>query len=111
MRIGERALEGMAVLPKARHEILRTGFEDFKAARVHGRERCLALDQMDRRAPFRSGFGEDKRSVVELEYGKGYTSRRLLVFGEPAEAPGDYEIQDEEQLALEFHDHSLSDSA
>src|SRR6185295_19966188 len=86
-------LERVPVLLQACAEFLGTGVEDLEATRVHRRERRLTLDQMDRCAPLRSGLGEDQRCVVEFERGERYAPRGFLVPFEPAQPPGDHEVQ------------------
>src|SRR5690242_21886980 len=70
MRVGERPLERAAVRLQSRGEFPGTGLEDLEPARIHRGERRLALDQVDRCAPLRSGLGEDQRRGVEFECGE-----------------------------------------
>src|SRR5215831_17479854 len=108
MRIGERALDGVVVALQPCRKLRWSGLEDVDTARVHRRERSLALDQMDRGAALGARFGEKQRRILEIESRERQAARRLLVFREPAQAAGDHEMDDQEQGSLELEDDALA---
>src|SRR6266853_154276 len=85
MRIGERSLERVPVRLQSRGEFLGTGFEDLEPARIHGCERRLALDQMDRGTPPGPRLREQQRCVVELEHGERYAPRGFRATCQPTQ--------------------------
>ena len=98
----------MPIRFQSRSKVFEAGVENLQPARFHGSERRLTLDQMDRGPPLRSGFCEDQRPVVEFERGERYAPRGFLVPGEPAQPPGDHQVQHDEQGALELEHDTLA---
>src|SRR5262249_39844422 len=75
--------------------------EHFDAAGVVGLQRLLAADEMKRRPPLAAGLGEQQRAVGKVERGETDLARRLGPALLPAEAAGDHQVDDEEEVLLE----------
>ena len=73
-------------------------------------ERVFAADDVDRRAALRSGLGEHERAVVEVERGQAELAGNLRAGGEPLEAAGDHQMDDEEELAFESEDDPFAEA-
>jgi hypothetical protein len=81
------------------------------AAGVLRRHRRLAAQNVDRRSPLRSRLGQHERSIREVECSQPDLARDLGVRREPAEAAGDHEVDDDEELAFQADDDPFSDPA
>ena len=68
----------------------------------HDVKRCAALG---------SRLGQRKRAAGEIEQRERDSSRRLLIVGEPAQAAGDHQVNDEEEIVFEREDDALADAA
>ena len=73
-------------------------------------QRVPAADDVQRRLPLGARFGQHQRAVLEVEREQtelsGNAGARLL----PPEAPGDHQMKDEKQLALDLEDDPLAEA-
>ncbi len=108
-RIGERALDGVVLGDEAGREGLAGRRHDVDAAGVERRQRGAAGDDVQRRAPLLAGLGEGERAAVELEESQR-VRRGRLAGREPAQAAGDHEMDDDEEVAGEGEDDALAEA-
>ena len=111
-RAGQRALERVVLGREARSELRRCAGQRLEATGVECRERCLALDNMQRRAALAAGLRQDDRTVIEIEH-RQRAARRLAVRRPPVQATGDHQMDHEEQrlVGIELDDHPLAEPA
>jgi hypothetical protein len=75
------------------------------------RKLTFSLNEMQRSAPLRPGFGQQQSAGRKVEGGKADSARRLRPGRLPAQPPRDHEVQDQEQLVVQFQDESLAEPA
>ena len=112
-RVGERALERVVLArERARRTASSVASSDLEPAAVELRERVRAAHDVERRALLRARLGEDQRARREVERGErrpcpGRRARRRI----PAQAAGDHEVDDEEEIVLEAEHDALAEPA
>ena len=119
VRIGEGALEGVVITRQRFTELADRRGQHFEAARIVRPERRFAANQIERRAPLRSGFGQDDRSRLEIEGSEANFAGNLWArfvcafsaFCSEPEATGDHQVNDHEQIAFQLPDHALAEAA
>jgi hypothetical protein len=110
-RVGERPLQRVVLAPERRGERLRRRSDRVEAARVVLGERCLAPDDVERRALLRPRLRQEERAALEVERGEVDLAREPPAGLSPTEPSRDHQVQDEEQVALEREDDALSQAA
>ena len=108
-RIGKRALERVIVFTQRTGEPIEIDVEHVDPARVVIVKRRASTDEKQRRLAFRSRFSEDQRAVVEVHREQTDLTRDSGTRFLPAETPGDHQMQNEEQLALQLEDDPLTE--
>ena len=108
VRIGERALERMALARERFGELRERDLQWLEAAAIVRAQRFLAAHDVDRGAPLRARLGEHERAVVEVERRQADLTRHFRAPRKPLEAPGDHEMNDKEELVAEREDNSLA---
>ena len=100
MRIGERALQRVALAGERLVKLFARGVERLDAAGIERAQRRLAAHQLQRGALLRARFGEEQRAVLEGERGEHLLRPhpRFLAGLPPAQPPGDHEVDDEKQV-------------
>ena len=100
MRIGQRALERVVLPPQRLANSSAVDVKHLEAAGIECGQRLLAPNQIQRGAPLRARLGQQQRAV-----GKSNAARPTLpgTFAPPppAEAAGDHQVDDQEQIVLE----------
>src|SRR4029079_9265775 len=99
MRIGQRALDGVALARQGGVKVLERGVERLDAARIQRTQLLLAADDLQRGALLRARLAEKERAVRKLERGEDHlrSSTRLLPRLAPGQTAGDHQVDDEEQ--------------
>jgi len=108
--IGQRALERVILAGQRAVERGRVGVEHLEPARIVLGEARLAADEIERRAPLRTGLGQDERARREIERGQADLAAELGARGLPVEPPGDHQVQHQEQIALEADHDALAEA-
>src|SRR5262249_36947095 len=85
--------------------------ERFAAAGIERAHGGVASHQLHRGSFLRARLGEEQRAVREVERGEQHlgTHTRLSAWLAPAQPPRDHQVQDQEQIAIEFEDDPLPD--
>jgi hypothetical protein len=109
MRIGQRAFQG--VVPGAQRAIegRQIGVEHLDSTGVVLRQRRPSLHDEQRCLAFGSSLREQQRAVVEVEREQADLAGNTRTARLPAESTGDHQMEDQEQLALRFHDNALAE--
>jgi hypothetical protein len=110
VRIGERAFQRVVVLAQRPLERRKVRIENFDPARIVIRERGPSLHDEQRRLSFGAGLGEQQRAVLEVEREQANLSRNLRTARLPAESTRNHQMEDEKQLALGLHHHTLAEA-
>ena len=110
-RIGESALDGVIFGGERGAESGEIGGEDVDAAGVESGEIFFAADDMERRAMFCAGFGEDERAVGEIKCGEHIFAGELCIGRAPVEAAGDHQVKNEPEVAVEADGDAFADAA
>src|SRR6185295_7824018 len=84
--------------------------EHLDAAAVESGEPRAPVDHVERGALAAARLGEEQRPRGELESCEPELARQLRVAVAPAKAPGDHEMEHEEELALEREHETLADA-
>src|SRR5919106_1655270 len=106
-RIGERPLERVALSQERRAEAGGIGALDLDPARIERGQGVLSPQEMEPRAPLRSGLDEEQRSRREVERREAPLPRDRPRLLRPPEATGDHQVEGQEELALEREDDPL----
>ncbi len=107
-RVGERALERMPLAAERVRELRARTCERLETAGIEGRERRLAGDDVERRAPRGAGLGELQRALDEVEGRETDALRQRRPRRLPLEASRDHEMHDEEEISLAREHDPLS---
>ena len=110
-RVGERALEGVALAGERRAEGCEVGVEHLEAAGVEGRHGRRPAHDVQRGALLRARLREHQRAGRKLERGKSHLPRDARAGRPPVKAARDHQMEDEEEVALELEDDALADPA
>src|SRR5437763_2030602 len=110
-RIGERALERMVFALQPLAKRFESGVLQLEPAHVEAGERRFALHEVKRGTLLRSRLGERECTGGKLEQREGESRRRLLTTREPAQPPGDHEVEHEKELVLEREHDALAHPA
>src|SRR5687767_12718691 len=94
MGIGERALEGVVLAPKAISERRRRCGERLEAARIQRGETGIT-NEVDARPLLRARLRENERSAVEVERREPELAWDRRACGLPTEPAGDHQMNDE----------------
>jgi hypothetical protein len=65
------------------------------------------IDEVKRRAPPRACFGEEQRSVGEVECGQSVPTRNRRSLGKPLQATGNHQVHHEMETIVEVHHDPL----
>src|SRR4029453_1628568 len=111
--IGKGALEGMVLASERVREARQVGVENLEPARTGvGEGGCGPARCEERgRAWAGAGFGEQQGAGRKVEGDKPALGRCAGAWRTPVQAPGDHEVQDEEQLVFERDDEALAETA
>ena len=109
-RVGQRALDRVALARERRPERAEVGVEHLEPARIVLGERRRAAHQVDRRALLRAGLGHHERARREVERGHADLPRHARAGRLPVQAPGDHQMDDDEPLVLERDHHALAET-
>ena len=82
-------------------ESIQIGLLDLQPAGVVIGQAGLAFDQMQGGAALGPGFGQGQAAAGEIEGGEGLFAGQLGTRRPPMQAPGDHQVQDEPELALQ----------
>src|SRR3954451_20158206 len=98
MRIGQRALDGVALARQRRVKRLERGVEWFDAAGIECAQRFLAAYDLQRGALLRARLAEEQRTVGKFERRQDHLGpdAGLLPGLAPTQAAGDHQVDDEE---------------
>ena len=110
-RIGQRALERVALAAERAREIGEARADGLETAAVVLRERVLAANDVEARAPLRARFREDERAVGEIEREQAELLGELRAALAKVESPGNHQVQNEKEVAVELEDDALSEPA
>src|SRR4051812_47124161 len=108
-RIGEGALERVVLLREALAKGIEARMFELETAHVERRERRTAFDQMERCTLARASFREREHAAREGEGREEDPRRRLGIALEPAEPPGDHQVEYEKTLVLEREHDALAE--
>ena len=99
MRIGERALERVALARQRLVKLLAGRLERLDTAGIERAQRRVAAYQLQRRPLLRARFGEEQRAVLEHERREQQLRPhpRLLAGLPPAEPTGDHQVDDQKE--------------
>ena len=111
MRIGQRALQRVVLAQRARaRSAARSASSTSRPPMSNARQRRRAVHDVQRRAPLGARLGQRERAVGESKRASvmrpgGFASAR-----QPAQAAGDHQVDDEEEVAVERHDDALAEA-
>ncbi len=111
VRVGQRALQRVVLELQAGGEGLERRVQHLEAAGVVPREARLALDQVQRGTALGTRLGQRQHAVREFEAGEGDSLGARRAGIEPVQAPGDHEVQDEPEAAVEPDRDPLAEPA
>lgn len=110
-RIGQCPLERVVLDAESPDELRFPRVERLESPALEGGEGGLSGHQVQRSASLGAGLGEEQRAIVEVERGEADLSRRLGSGRDPAQPPGDHEMDDDEELVLQLPHEALAHPA
>ncbi len=108
--VGERSLERVILADERRPKVLEVACEHFDSTRIDTGESHFALEDVERRPPLSTGFGEDQAPGGEIERREAEAPIERRSWSAPVEPARDHEMEDEEELPLDADHEPLSDS-
>ena len=70
----------------------------------------FAADDVQRRAPLRSGFGEDQGAIGKVESCKGLTASQLGIRRAPVQPAGNHQVKYQPEIVLHSNGDALADA-
>ena len=110
-RVGQRALQRVVLGAQARGERRDVGAERLRGRPCRTARAPRAADQVQRRAPLGARFGQRERAVSKSSSASVMRPGGFCVARQPAEASGDHQVDDEEEVAVERDDDALAEAA
>src|SRR5713101_9405344 len=111
VRVGQRALERVILARDGVAEFRLGAGERLDPAGVERDDRRLALQEMNRRALLRPGLGQRERARREVQGRQPELAGHLRAWRFPVKAPGDHQVDRQEEIALEGDDDALAHAA
>src|SRR5512132_1977477 len=109
-RVGERPLKGVILLNQPLSEFHQIRLEDFESSSPELLERLFTAHQPEGRTPLRARLGKNQRAIREIECGQTNFPGHFPSGGDPAEPPGNHEMDYEKEILFELHDDALPHS-
>ena len=114
--VGEGAFESVIGGEKCGGELLGSGAEDFKAARIEGSKAVFPEDDVQRCAFLRAGFGPEKGTIGKVEGSKtagrgNFDAAGLWAQWMPVKAAGDHEMEDQPEVVFETDADAFAEAA
>src|SRR5688572_16225403 len=107
-RVGQRTLEGMAFRAQPLGEAVFVRFQYLEPASLELDQALFSCYQIDGGAALGAYLGEHENSGGKLERRQSHLTRRLGTGGLPAKAPGNHQVDHQEESILELKDDPLS---
>ena len=92
--VSQRTFQRMVFESEPRCERGRVCLHHVDAARIERGRGIRAANKVQRGTATGAGLGERERAALELEHGERDACRRPCVALQPAQAPGDHQMQD-----------------
>ena len=110
-RVGEGTLQRVVLARQHPPEVLQTAFQHLDAAGIVLPQVAGAAYDMQRRALDGAGLGEDQGAGRQVEGRQAQLARNPGLCRTPAEPPGDHQVEDQIEIALQFEDDPLAQPA
>ena len=109
--IRERPLQGVARGPQPLGEGGQFDLQHFEPARIEDRQRGVAGRQAQGGAFLLARLGEDEGAGGKVEGGEAHALRHRGARIPPSQAPGNHQVDDDEEPSFEFDDELLGEPA
>src|SRR5438552_11343691 len=108
--IGEGTLERVTLTGDRGLELVDGHLERLETSWVERSDRGLALDDGERGALLRRGFGQHERAAREVKRRESDLALERRAALLPAQPSGDHQVENEEEIAFESNDDALAHS-
>ena len=110
-RVGEGTLQRVVLARQHAPEVLQATFQHLDAAGIVLPQILGAAYDMQRRALDGAGLGEDQGAGRQVEGRQAQLARNPGLCRTPAEPPGDHQVEDQIEIALQLEDDPLAQPA
>ena len=110
-RVGQRALEGAILNRKRLAKAFFIDREDVDASGIHRTQVFFSAKKIERGAALGAGLSENQGAVGKIEGGEVVAAFQAHSGRLPVQAPGDHEMEDEPEIAIEAEYDAFADVA